>query len=130
MSLFDDKYNNNKTRKSMGDEIFDDIGSALPFAKKASEKITGHTVEEDMKKLKGYSDSEYEGMSVEQLLKLKKAYTWRSLGLILAIIFIVNGVSKYPSGFFEALLGVVFLIISLRAIKQYMKIKKYLDMYK
>lgn len=128
MSLFDDKYNNQNNRKSLGDDIFDGIGSALPFAKVASEKITGHSVEDDVKKIKGYSDSEYDGMTTEQLVKLKRTYFWRMLFLPVGIWLLISGFSGY--NLWYVFVGIIALVASLSAIKQYRKAKKHLDVDK
>ncbi len=127
MALYDDK-NNQNNRKSMGDDLLEGIGSALPFAKTASEKITGHSVEGDIKMIKGFSDSEYDEMDAKQVTKLKNTYFFRMLVLPFGAYLLISGVSKYPrAGFFEALLGVLFLVIGITAVKQYRKAKKYLD---
>lgn len=128
MSLFDDKYNNQNNRKSMGDDLLDGIGSALPFAKEMSEKITGHTVEGDMKMLKGFSDAEYDEMDTKQLMKLKKTYFSRMISFPLAIFAFIMGAIE--NNFFLCIVGIVLLVISLKAIKQYKKVKKHLDVDK
>lgn len=129
MSMFDDKYNNRNNRKSMGDDLLDGIGSSLPLAKELSEKITGHTVEGDIKNMKGYSDSELSQMSIEQLMKLKKMYRFRSVVLIpLAVILILTAFSG--GGAFSVLIGAVSLILGFKSRKQYQMIENHLNVDK
>ena len=129
MSMFDDKYNNRNNRKSMGDDLLDGIGSSLPLAKELSEKITGHTVEGDIKNMKGYSDSELSQMSVEQLMKLKKMYRFRSVVLIpLAIIMVIGAITGGMP--FYAIIGVVVLILGIKSKKQYQMIENHLNVDK
>ncbi|MGN0624333.1 MAG: hypothetical protein ACI4JA_10370 [Oscillospiraceae bacterium] len=126
-------YGSNKNRrKSMGDEIFDGIGSTLPLAKDLSEKITGHTVEGDIKALKGYTDDEYAQMSVEQLIKMKKTYRARKgVMIVLAVMLFIAGVSMLAESIGAAIgmicLGAICLLISSGAKKQLERIKKFLD---
>lgn len=137
MSMFDD--NNKNKKNSLGDDIFDGIGSAYPFAKNLSEKITGHTVEGDIKMLKGFSDSEYAEMSIEQLMKFKRKYHTRTIGFIAAaIILIICGISLLfkgefvtsGKGIFFIVLGAVSFIFGLIAKKQCELIQKHLDVDK
>lgn len=138
MSLFDDKYNNRNNRKSMGEDLLDGIGSSLPLAKELSEKITGHTIEGDMKINKGFTDEEFAGMSVEQLMKLKRKYRSRSVIFIpLAVILLIAGISAAvsgndgaSSGVFSIIIGVVALVLALKAKSQCKMIQKHLDVDK
>lgn len=139
MSLFDDKYNNQNNRKSMGDDLLDGIGSALPFAKEMSEKITGHTIEGDMKMLKGFSDAECAEMSTAQLMKLKRTYRFRMiLSIVAAVGAVIAGISKLFSGDYVEtgtggiliVVGVVAFLLSVKEKKQCKLIDKYLDVDK
>lgn len=134
MSMFDD--NNKNKRNSLGDDIFDGIGSAYPFAKNLSEKITGHTVEGDMKMLKGFSDSEFAGMSVEQLMKLKRTYRSRTvLFLFLSVSMIIGGIlSVFKGELTTTIIGITFgvclFLLSKKSKQQCSLIQKYLDVDK
>ncbi len=82
MSVFDDK---NKKRTSMSDDIF----SLIPVAKAITKALGMPTPSDDIKKLKGYSDSELENMDKASLEKLRNSY--KKKALIATIIAISYG---------------------------------------
>lgn len=112
---------------NLGNDIMNGIGDGLKVGKMLG---LDKQAKKDIKRLKGYSDTEISQMDLPALKKECKKFRSKFIvGAIGAAILILTSLTNFRQMTGTFLLGAVFVVLAFRYYKQYKKFKAKIDEY-